>query len=427
MNSVSSSDRIRATYRIETRYPLDKAAELMAGEQSSGTFLRIPGETADLVRRHGAKVESVKPLEASAEISLPGSRPPKGQPADGPNQRAEVILSFPVGNIGPSLVNLMTLVAGNLFELSPFSGLRLVDLELPRDFTDAFTGPAFGIEGTRRLSGVRDRPLFGTIIKPSVGLSPKDTAKLVRTLCEAGLDFIKDDELIADAPYSPLRDRVQAVMRVINRHADKTGKKVMFAFNISDEIDAMRRHHDTVAGAGGTCVMVSLNSVGLAGVQALRKISGLPIHGHRNGWGALSRHPQLGFSYSAWQQFWKLAGVDHLHVNGLQNKFCEENESVIVSARACLAGIHGRFHVLPVFSSGQWAKQAFETYRHLQSLDLLYVCGGGIIGHPSGVTAGVHSIQQAWKAAAGGESLESAATNQRYPELCEAFDFFGDI
>ena len=140
-------------------------------------------------------------------------------------------------------------------------------------------------------------------------------------------------------------------MRVINGHADRTGKKVMYAFNISDEIDAMRRHHDTVLRAGGTCVMVSLISVGLAGVQGLRKTSGLPIHGHRNGWGALSRHPQLGFSYSAWQQFWKLAGVDHLHVNGLQNKFCEDDESVIASARACLAGIQGRFQVMPVFSS----------------------------------------------------------------------------
>lgn len=427
MNKVPSSERICATYRIETRHPLDRATEFMAGEQSSGTFLKIPGETESLVEQYGARVESIKELETIADLSLPGSRPPKGEKKARPIQRAEVELSFPLHNIGPSLVNLVTLVAGNLFELAPFSGLRLIDLDLPRAYTDSFAGPAFGIEGTRRLSGVYERPLIGTIIKPSVGLSPEETARLVKLLCEAGLDFIKDDELIADPSYSPLRERVEAVMRVINNHADQSGKKVMYAFNISDEIDAMRRHHDTVVKAGGTCVMVSLISVGLAGVQALRRISDVPIHGHRNGWGVLSRHPQLGFSYRAWQQFWKLAGVDHLHVNGLQNKFCETDESVIVSARSCLEGIHGRFRIIPVFASGQWAKQAFETYRHLQSLDLLYVCGGGIMGHPGGIAAGVHSIQQAWEAAANGESLEAASTNSRYPELHEALEFFGKV
>ena len=196
MNIDSSGDRIRATYQIETRYALDHAADLMAGEQSSGTFLKIPGETERLVQRHGALVESIRQLETVTDLSLTGSRPPQGAPPDQPIRRAEVVLSFPLRNIGPSLVNLMTLVAGNLFELSPFSGLRLIGLDLPRAYTDAFAGPAFGIEGTRRVSGVQNRPLIGTIIKPSVGLSPEETADLVKTLCEAGLDFIKDDELI---------------------------------------------------------------------------------------------------------------------------------------------------------------------------------------------------------------------------------------
>ena len=57
-------------------------------------------------------------------------------------------------------------------------------------------------------------------------------------------------------------------MREINRLADKTGHKIMYAVNISDEVDAMRRHHDHVVRAGGTCVMVSLNHVGWAGVSA---------------------------------------------------------------------------------------------------------------------------------------------------------------
>jgi ribulose-bisphosphate carboxylase large chain len=88
--------------------------------------------------------------------------------------------------MGPSLPNLLATVAGNLFELRAFSGLKLLDLRLPRIFGAANPGPAFGVQGTRRLTGVVDGPMIGTIIKPSVGLSPAETADLVRTLVEAG-------------------------------------------------------------------------------------------------------------------------------------------------------------------------------------------------------------------------------------------------
>ena len=90
------------------------------------------------------------------------------------------------------------------------------------------------------------RPLIGTIIKPSVGFGPEETADLVKVLCEAGIDFIKDDELQADGPHCPFERRARAVMRVINGHAERTGKKVMYAFNITGELDEMRRRHDLV-------------------------------------------------------------------------------------------------------------------------------------------------------------------------------------
>ncbi|MEZ4634722.1 MAG: RuBisCO large subunit C-terminal-like domain-containing protein [Caldilineaceae bacterium] len=309
------------------------------------------------------------------------------------------MLSFPYENVGPSLPVLMSTVAGNLFELGQFSGLRLMDMQVPQPFADTYPGPQFGVEGTRRLTGVYDRPLIGTIIKPSVGLSPGETADLVKILIEAGLDFIKDDELIANPPYSPLAKRAEAVMRVINDHAERTGKRVMYAFNISGDIDEMRRSHDAVLDAGGSCVMVSLITVGLSGVVALRKHSQLPIHGHRNSWGALTRHPWLGFDFRAYQKFWRLAGADHLHVNGLRNKFCESDESVIASARECLTPMLGGYTVMPVFSSGQTAEQPPDTYRALGSVDLMYLAGGGIMGHPGGPAAGVAALIQAWAAA----------------------------
>jgi ribulose-bisphosphate carboxylase large chain len=418
-------DRIIATYRIETAHPLEKAAETMAGEQSAGTFVKVPGETAELRERHSARVERITELGEVAAPSLPGSRPPKAM-SNPVYRQAEVVLSFPLENVGLSLPQLMTTVAGNLFELAPFSGLRLMDIEIPPAFAEKYPGPQFGITGTRENAGVYDRPLIGTIIKPSVGLTPEQTADLVKTLCEAGLDFIKDDELIADPPYSTLKDRVTAAMRVINGHAEKTGKQVMYAFNISGDIDDLLRNHNTVLEAGGTCVMVNLLSVGLAGVAYLRKHCQLPIHGHRNGWGVLTRHPALGMEYIAFQKFWRLAGVDQLHVNGIRNKFTESDASVIAAARECLTPMPGiRYTVMPVFSSGQWAEQAPDTYKALNSVDLIYLAGGGIMAHPGGPAAGVASLREGWEAAMQGISLDEYAQN--HPALRQALEKFGAL
>src|SRR6185312_12919942 len=268
-----------------------------------------------------------------------------------------------------------------------FSGLRLLDIRLPEAFAAAYPGPRFGVAGTRELTGVADRPLIGTIIKPSIGFSPEETAALVHRLCDADIDFIKDDELQSDGPGCPFEARARAVMRVINDAADRRGRKVMFAFNLTGEIDEMRRRHDLVESLGGTCVMASLNSVGLVGMIALGRHARLPIHAHRNGWGYLSRHPALGWSYVAWQKIWRLAGVDHLHVNGLANKFSESDESVIASARECLRPLTSSSACLamPVFSSGQSARQAPGTYAALHSTDLIYAAGGGLLAHPDGV------------------------------------------
>jgi len=414
--------RIRARYLIETAHEIERAAAQMAGEQSSGTFVSVPGETPELLARHGARVEKVVRLDASSQPALPGSKPPTGslQPVF---QRAEVTLSWPFENVGPSLTTLFTTVCGNLYELSAFSGLRLLDVDVPDAFRERYPGPQFGVDGTRRLSDVFDRPLIGTIIKPSVGLSPEATSELVQTLCEGGLDFIKDDELQTNSPHSPLAARVAAVMRVIDVHAQRTGKRVMFAFNVTGDLDDLKRGHDVVLAHGGTCVMVNLISVGLAGVLELTRHSQLPVHGHRAGWGMLSRHPLLGMDYLAFQKFFRLAGVDHLHVNGIRNKFCESDVSSIASARACLTPLLGGYVAMPVFSSGQWAGQAVDTFLALGSVDCLYLCGGGIMAHPGGIAAGVRSVRQAWDAALAGESL--ASYGETHPELRAALDFFG--
>ncbi len=413
-----SSQRIHARYWLETGDDPARAAEVIAGEQSSGTFLKLAAETPELKARSGARVESLQVLDRVAKPSLPG-----GMTADSFTQ-CLLELSWPLENLGPCLPTLMATVAGNLFELRQVSGLRLLDLQLPPAFAQAYPGPAFGMAGTRQLSGVTQGPLIGTIIKPSVGLNPQETAEQVQMLVAGGIDFIKDDELQADGPHCPFEERVSAVMKVVNQAADTTGRRAMVAFNITGELDQMKRRHDWVMQHQGTCVMVCLNSIGLVGMTALRKHSQLPIHGHRAGWGYLTRSPALGWEFAAWQKMWRLAGADHLHVNGLRNKFSDSDEVVVAAARSVIQPLYpdAAMQAVPVFSSAQTGLQAHDTYAALGNADLICTAGGGIFGHPNGVAAGVTALREAWEAAMQGISLADYA--QTRPALKSALTFW---
>ena len=413
-----------ARYFVESSIPIEKVAETIAGEQSSGTFMALPGETDELKQRSRARVTRIKQL---APVNQPSLRSAFVDRRGGSQtfHRAEIEIAFPIDNVGANISSLLATIAGNLFELGEITGLRLLDFDLPTDYGQRFPGPKFGSAGTRELAGIYQRPIIGTIIKPSIGLTPQQTAELVDSLCGAAIDFIKDDELMADPPYAPFADRLNAVMPVINKHAERMGRKPMYAINISGSIEEMLRRHDAVLEAGGTCVMVSVNWVGFAAVQHLREHTQLPIHAHRNGWGAFTRCPELGFSFSAYQKLWRLAGVDQLHVNGIRSKFWEPDDSVIESARSCHGSFAGHPSVMPVFSSGQWAGQAHDIYQALGSTDLMHLAGGGIIGHPGGIAAGVSSMREAWEAAVAGVSLEAYA--QSHPSLQGALAQFSGV
>lgn len=415
-----ASERVVATYVIESFLPLSEAARMIAAEQSTGTFVTLPGETPELLERSGAVVEDIEELPPSGLPPLPGTLRPVG--ANAAASRAKVRIAFPLRNFGPSLPNLLAAVGGNLFELRQLAAIRLVDLELPDAFAERYPGPRYGVAGTRRLLGKPAGVMIGTIIKPSVGLPLDELRVLVRTLAEAGIDFIKDDELAGNPPYAPFDQRVAVVTEELDKVANRSGHKPMYAFNITDDLDQMVANHDLVREAGGTCVMVCVNMVGFAGLAHLRRRAELPIHGHRAMVGALTRSPQLGIDFVAFQKLARLAGVDHLHTNGVGNKFYETDEEVLASIAAVREPLLGGYETLPVLSSGQWAGLAHRTYELVGSTDLLVLAGGGIHAHPDGPAAGVEAMRTAWAAAVDGVGLaERAAENAALRRAIERF------
>jgi ribulose 1,5-bisphosphate carboxylase large subunit-like protein len=414
---------ITLTYLIETPGSPEKLAAKIASDQSTGTFVPLPGETEELKNRVAARVVALRPLPPATVPSFP-------TPGAGPFNRAEADIAFPFDAVGTDLSALMTIAVGGVYSIKGLSGIRVVDMKLPDAFTTAWPGPQFGVAGTRRLTGVVGRPIIGTIIKPALGLRPPESAALVREVIEADVDFVKDDEKLMSPSYSPLAERVKAIMPMILEREQKTGKKVMYAWGISaTDPDEMMRNHDLVVKAGGNCAVININSIGMGAMAFLRKRSQLVLHAHRNGWDILTRHPGLGMDFRVWQQFWRLLGVDQFQINGIRVKYWEPDESFVASFKAVTTPLFTPDDcALPVVGSGQWGGQAPDTYERTgRSQDLMYLCGGGIVSHPGGAGAGVKAVRQAWQAAVAGIPLEIyAQDNFELAQSIAAFSSGGD-
>ncbi len=410
---------ITLTYLIETAGSPEKLAAKIASDQSTGTFVPVPGETEELKNRVAARVVAVRPLEPVAAPSYPTAE-------RGPFNRAEADIAFPFEAIGTDLSALMTIAIGGVYSIKGFTGVRVIDMQLPEVFGKAWPGPQFGVAGSRQLTGVEGRPIIGTIIKPALGLRPHETAALVQDVIDADVDFVKDDEKLMSPVYSPLEERVKAIMPMILDHQQKTGKKVMYAWGISaTDPDEMMRNHDIVLKASGNCAVININSIGFGAMAFLRKRSGLVLHAHRNGWDMLTRHPRLGMDFRVWQQFWRLLGVDQFQINGIRVKYWEPDESFVASFKAVSSPLLGTRDCLPVAGSGQWGGQAHDTYQRTgRTVELMYLCGGGIVSHPGGAGAGVKAVRQAWEAAVAGIALETYARDHR--ELAQSIATFAE-
>ncbi|WP_427023633.1 3-oxo-isoapionate-4-phosphate decarboxylase OiaX [Aureimonas ureilytica] len=416
------SDTIVLTYRIETPGSVEKMAAKIASDQSTGTFVPLPGETPELKARVAARVLDVRPLD-------PVPEPAFGRSHDDLAEAwrfncGEADIAFPLEAVGTDLASLMTIAIGGTYSIKGFSGIRVTDLKLPPAFAGAYPGPQFGIAGSKRLTGVEGRPIIGTIVKPALGLRPDESAAMVKELVEAGVDFIKDDEKLMSPAYSPLAKRVKAIMPVVLDHEQRTGKKVMIAFGISaTDPDEMMRNHDLVVEAGGNAAVVNINSIGMGAMSFLRKRSQLVLHAHRNGWDILTRHPSLGMDFAVYEKFWRLLGVDQFQINGIGAKYWEPDASFVRSFQALDRPIFSEADKpLPVVCSGQWGGQAPATFAAVDTTDIMYLCGGGVVSHPGGPGAGVRAVRQAWEAAVAGIALETHAAS--HPELAASIRAF---
>jgi len=405
-------------YRVEPagRMPIKKVAEHLAAESSIGTW-------TDISTANPASAERLRPHIFS--ISKRGKR------------AHYVKIAYPeeLFETG-SIPQILSSVAGNIFGMKEVKRLRLVDLSFSDGMLKSLPGPAFGIEGVRQKAGVTGRPMVGTIVKPKVGLSPREHAKVCYDAWTGGLDLVKDDENLTSQPFNQFKARMKETFRSLKQAEKATGQKKVYVPNVSAETGEMLKRAKLVKKLGGTTVMVDILTVGWSGIETLRKANlGLVIHGHRAGHAAMTRDPTHGISMLALAKVARAAGIDQLHVGtaGVGKMHGEARDvqriqqaisSKTLRANSIYLGQDwGKMKpTLPIASGGLQPGQ-MEKLIDRMGTNIVAQFGGGCHGHPSGTVAGARAIRQAVDAKMTGVPLRDYARS--HLELNQALTKWG--
>lgn len=396
-----------ATYYFKPKSGVtpEYAAQAISDEQTTGTWTDIStvNEKTEYVHAFDGEVLEIVPSGDGFQTKL--------------RYPYEI---FEPGNIPQYL----SVIAGNLFGLGKLEAVRLLDIDIPKGLDG--TGPKFGIEGVRKLTGTETtrRPHVGTIIKPKVGLTPKDTAAVAFQAAIGGVDLIKDDETLTDQKFCPRMERLEMVMEALDRAKDETGRQVLYALNITTGGDRILEAACNAVRMGANMLMVDVLTAGFSAVQCLAADPSInvPIHVHRTMHGALTRNPVHGIAMRPIAKLVRVCGGDQLHTGTVSGKMGGK-AAEILGDNAALTRPAG--DLLPVFPVASGGLHPGKVHAEISTLgnEIVLQAGGGIHGHPDGTAAGACAMRQAVDAALLGVSAEEYA--KTHVELRKALEKWG--
>ena len=388
-------------YRVTTEMPMEKAAEAIAAEQSTGTWTGISTLTDDVFEKYGGRV-----------LKISGDNIRIAYPVDD--------FSLDIG----AVPQILSVIAGNLFGLESIGKLRLEDVFFPKCMLKEFKGPKFGIAGLRKMLDRPEKPLVGTIVKPKIGLPPKEFADYVYQAGKGGLTNSKDDETLSNQKFCPIEDRTVAVAEALDRLKSE-GHLMMHAINVSTSGHEIIEVAEKVQSWGAKELMVDVITCGFAAVQALAEDPSIkiPIHVHRTMHGAMTRDPLHGVSMLPITKIVRMCGGDALHIGTLGVGKMSGNKGDHSCLDACLDDITVPYkEVMPVCSGGVYPGMIASMVKE-SGLNVQIQAGGGVAGHPGGVMKGAMGMCQAVDAAFKGIPVDEYAKD--HEELRIALEKWG--
>ena len=395
LNYVPSDSDLVCDFHVESNGPdLKVIAGGVAAESSVGTWTELT--TAEpYVVENAATVFEMKGNEV--RIAYP-------------------IELFEEGN----MPNILSSIAGNVFGLDDIKNLRLNDIHFPEELVKSFKGPKFGVSGVRKILGISERPLVGTIVKPKLGLVTEDHAKVAFDAWSGGCDIVKDDENLASQDFNPFEERVIKTLEKRDQAEEETGEKKVYMINVTAEVEEMKKRLQFIEDQGGRYMMIDIITTGWSSLQTVRELDyDLVIHAHRAGHAAFTRSSVHGISMVVVSKIARLLGVDQLHIGAIVGKMSETEEEVMDNREAIMSDMYEIKRVFPVASGGLHPGSIPQVLQYFGN-DVIIQAGGGIHGHPKGSKQGATSMRQAVEATLDGISLKEYAKN--HDELALALE-----
>ena len=381
-------------YRVKSTLPIEKAASAIAAEQSTGTWTSVSTGDREIFENYGGRVFAIDKWDDNSGM---------------------VDIAFPVEDFSieiGSVPQILSVIAGNLFGLEELLGVRLEDVDFPRQILDKFQGPRFGLRGLKEhLEMGPERPLVGTIVKPKIGLDPQRFADYVYQGGMGGLTNSKDDETLTDQVFCPIEERTRKVAEAIDRVKDETGRRMIHSINISTRTDEIVELAERAQEWGATQLMIDVITCGFTAVQSVAEDPSikLPIHVHRTMHGAFTRNRDIGVSMTVISRLVRMCGGDALHIGTFGvGKMSGTPEEDMIYRNALVDGMASLKEVMPVCSGGMHPGLV-PALMKVAGSDIQVQAGGGVSGHPGGVRRGAVAMNQAIDSALEGMDIREYA------------------
>jgi len=360
-----------AEYDMESTKSLrDAAWNLAIGQSVGNPNVRNAWETDELFERNSCIV-----LGDEDELSS--------------KLKGRVKIAFPIINTdwnNDGISHLLCQLMGGQMDIDTITKCRLKNIKFPKSVEDNFLGPKYGISGMRDFTGQYDKPLFGAIVKPKIGLNPMQLLDMVKQLVDGGVDFIKEDEILSNPAFCRLEDRVELISNYINN----CGRNLVYSFCINSDPHDILNRVKFVHENGGNGVHVNI-WCGLGAYNSVRKLD-LPINIHFQKSGdRVFTDPSHRFGID-WDVICDLAGligVDTIH-SGMWGGYKSDDESELKQTLKILTNRN----VVPALSCGMNA-DLIQPINDRFGVEYMANVGGAIHGDPDGTTSGALRIRKA--------------------------------
>lgn len=372
-DSIDNSKYLTVTYYLEAETSVKDAAWSLAIGQSIGNpEKRSVWETDEIFENHSCII-----LDSEKRLSTITS--------------GTVKIAFPLANINleeDGISQILCHIAGGQVDILEVRKCHILDISLPEEVEAKFRLlPAFGISKWRKFNGVIDKPFFGGIVKPKVGMTPDVLLNVVKEMVAGGVNFIKEDELLGNPSHCTLEDRVPLISNWLNKNAPE----VIYCFCINGDAPYALKRAKFVAENGGKGVHINVWS-GLGIYRAIRKENpNLWIHFQKSG-DRFFTDPRSPY-YIHWAVICKIAGwsgVDSIHA-GMIGGYMNQDEEELFQAINTL----WEYDVVPALSCGMHPGLVQKINSKLGSKDWLANVGGALHGHPQGTRAGGRAMIEA--------------------------------